>query len=55
MNINNKLMYLDNMAFSDMSAFLSMSEIKSYLELRHKTKRTAYETDRKNEVLNEEM
>lgn len=39
MNINTKLIYLDSMAFNDMSSFLTTSEIKSYLELRHRTKR----------------
>lgn len=41
MNINTKLIYLDSMAFNDMSLFLTTSEIKSYLELRHRTKRNA--------------
>ena len=43
MNNRTKLIYLDGMAQNDISAFLSPSEVKSYIETRHRTKKTTFE------------
>lgn len=41
MNINPKLIYLDGMAFNDVTSLLTTSEIKSYLDLRHRTRKNS--------------
>ncbi len=43
MNFKTKLIYLDGMAHSDICALLSPSEIKGYIETRHRTKKTTFE------------
>lgn len=57
MNNRTKLIYLDGMAHNDISAFLSPSEVKSYIETRHRTRRGTYEQTpkTKNSVVSEEI
>lgn len=57
MNNRTKLIYLDGMAQNDISAFLSPSEVKSYIETRHRTRRGTYEQTPKtqNSVVSEEI
>lgn len=57
MNNSKKLIYLDSMAHSDISAFLSPSEIKSYIEMRHRTRKTSCDYTQKlsSQVIKEDI